>query len=413
MTNLDKRRSSAYLSYIIFLPTIAVIILNIITVIFPALIIRLASAHPSNINAYEIGSLAFPLIAANTVLLGIGLMYYKKILPNPVQKSIKFILNFEISRTASFIVIAALLSLYVGFSVNELFINEEEQWPDYVILKNALKIWPHQDSTDIYVSEQLQRHVRMFLLYTSLNVFHNIKFLPFIASISLVILTYSLTAKLAKKRFAGIIAAIILLQSYTFLKYDTVAVYENFWVLFYILSLYMIYTKWYLSPIAYLLSVFSKAFSAPFLFMTAFMIYRSNITRNKKIQTLFLYGIIVVISVVIFILTRSVYVGLLDIDLSRFWVGLNAWGSQMRFDPLIVLCILPLAVGLFLKSIRGVREADSMMVLILGAFLAGPILTIFTNFYTIHPYRHVPLVVFFAMGVGVLLARKTNVVQGG
>ena len=408
MTRIEEQKSVPYLSYAVFLPTLAVVVLNIITLVFPALIIRLTSMHPSNINVFEMGHWTFLLIAVDTMLLGGGLMYYKKSLPSLVQKSFNFILNFEVSSRVAFIAIAVLLSLYVGFTIEELFINEEEQWPDYVILKNALKIWPHQDSSDIYVSEQLQRHVRMFLLYASENVFHNIKFLPFLASLSLVILTYFITTKIAKKRFAGIVATAILLQSYTFLKYDTIAVYENFWVLFYILSLYLVYTKWYLSPVAYLLSIFSKAFAAPFLLMTAFLVYRSHIARNKKIQMLFLYAIIIVISITIFILSHSVYAGLLDVDFSRFWIGLNAWGNQMRFDLLVISCILPLVVGLFLKSTKGIREADSVMILILGALLAGPILTVFTSFYTIHPYRFVPLVVFFAMGVGTLLASKTN-----
>jgi len=45
------------------------------------------------------------------------------------------------------------------------------------------------------------------------------------------------------------------------------------------------------------------------------------------------------------------------------------------------------------------------MVLISGILLIAPILTGFTN-QTNQPYRFVPLVVFFAIGVGVLLSKR-------
>ena len=104
--------------------------------------------------------------------------------------------------------------------------------------------WPYGESESIAVKEQTGRYVRMFLLWSSLNVFQNVKILPFVASILLVVVTYFLTYQISQKRFAGIVSMVVLLQSYTFLRYDTIAVYENFWVLFYIFSLYAVYKKW-------------------------------------------------------------------------------------------------------------------------------------------------------------------------
>ena len=69
-----------------------------------------------------------------------------------------------------------------------------------------------------------------------------------------------------------------------------------------------------------------------------------------------------------------------------------------------MLFCIPLIVGLFVASRRGVRHAESMMVFIAGIMIIAPLLTGFTN-QTNQPYRFVPLVVFFAVGVGVLLSR--------
>ena len=165
-------------------------------------------------------------------------------------------------------------------STPELFLDESLQWGDYGLLTDALKIWPFGESENIYVQEQNDRYVRMFLLDSSLNVFQNIKLLPFFASILLLFMTYLLTVQITEKRFAGIIALVVLIHSSTFLKFDTVAVYENFWVLFYLISLYVIQKKWILSPIFYILSFFTKAFVAPYFIMTC-LLYTSPSPRDS------------------------------------------------------------------------------------------------------------------------------------
>jgi len=214
-------------------------------------------------------------------LLGVGLAYHKKKLPTSVRKPFEFILNFEISKKITLIIGIILLSVYISFTAEELLIDEQQQYPDYQILDDALNLWPYENSNDLWISEQLDRYVRLFLLDVSLNVFQNIKLLPFFASILLVIVTYFITYQISHKRFAGIVSMAIILQSYTFLKYDTIAVYENFWVLFYIISLYAVHKRWYLSSVFYLLSVFTKAFVTPFLLMNVFFTYRSKIQQKK------------------------------------------------------------------------------------------------------------------------------------
>ena len=70
-----------------------------------------------------------------------------------------------------------------------------------------------------------------------------------------------------------------------------------------------------------------------------------------------------------------------------------------------MLFMIPLMVGLFLVARSGIKHGESVMVLISGMLLMTPILTAFTT-QTNQPYRFVPLVVFFAVGVGVLLSKR-------
>jgi hypothetical protein len=73
--------------------------------------------------------------------------------------------------------------------------------------------------------------------------------------------------------------------------------------------------------------------------------------------------------------------------------------------------LLPVSIGLFFLARNQLKEADSIMFLILGTILAGPILIMVTAFYEILPYRLVPLIVFVAIGIGLFFSKKTNQVS--
>ena len=163
-----------------------------------------------------------------------------------------------------------------------------------------------------------------------------------------------------------------------------------------------------MSPISFFLSFFTKAFTAFFFPLSLFFIYRANIPQRRKIIIVISYGVILGISAVVLLVDDAVYAEVLRVDFSKFWIGFTVWSYQMRFDFLIVLGILPLIVGLFFASKRGIKEADGVMVLILGSLLTGPVLASFTDFYYILPYRYMPLIVFFSMGVGIFLSRNIS-----
>jgi len=260
------------------------------------------------------------------------------------------------------------------------------------------------------VQEQNSRYVRMVLLGTSLEIFQNIKILPFVASISLLIVTFFLTYQISHKRFSGIVALLIILQSHTFLFFDTVAVYENFWILFFLISLYLINRKWQLSSILYLLALFSKAFIFVFFLSTIFYIYRARISSRKKIWAMCSYGGVILIILAVFSFGDSVYGDIINISDSEFFLALNTLGYTLRYDVFIILSLLPVTIGLFFTSRRGFLQADSILILILTSLLAGPFISMLTGFYlqqvVVMPYRFLPLIVFVAIGIGVFLSKK-------
>ena len=405
---MSEQISSKLVTYAVFLFTLGIIGISIVSISFPAFIITSTYDYSIEIDPFEVSPWLTPIIISTVILLSIGFLYLKKKLPCVIYSSIEYILNFEISKKVAIIIGLVILSVYIGFSIPELFLDESEQWSDYSILVNALEIWPSTDSMNVYVKEQNTRYVRMILLDFSQEFFQNIKILPFTASILTVVFTALIAIQISKKRLAGIIAMIVLLQSVTFTDFDTIAVYENFWVLFYLISIYLINKRWWhTSPIAFLLSIFTKAFTATYFWMNLFFIYRSEIPKKSKLILFGSYAVAVSIMYLIFDSGRSIiYDDIIRYDFNAFLDGFTGWGNSMQLDPLIVLCILPLTVGLFIKSLKGLKQADSILLILAGSILAGPLISLITDFYLILPYRIIPFVIFTAIGIGIIFSKK-------
>ena len=404
---MSDLENSQKVSYVVYFCTLVVVLLTLTPMIFPALFSSYFGMFTENLNPFELGYQSTFLIVSNAVILGFGIAYYKNKIPSLVHNVVEKIRIFEIPKRVAVISLVIILGVYVGLSTPELFLDEGDEWGDYHdVLLPALEIWPFGQTDDIYIQEQNDRYVRMFLLDVSLDIFQNIKLLPFVASILVVVFTYLITVQFCQKRFAGIIAVIVLLQSYTFLKFDTVAVYENFWVLFFLISLYMIEKKWFLSPVFYILAFYTKAYVAPFFLMTLFTTYRSQISRRTKIVILISYVVIVSAAIAVVFFGDTVYPDVIDINSTKFILGFQVIIAQLRFDFFFIMALLPVTVGLMFLSKNKLKHADSILILIFGTIIASPILVTFTYHYEILPYRFIPLLVFFSIGVGMFFSKK-------
>ena len=405
---MSDLENSQKVSYAVFFCTLVVVLLTIIPVIFPALFSSFFGMFTENLNPFELGYQSTFLIVSNVVILGFGIAYYKKKIPSLVHDVVDKIRTFEIPKRVTIIALAVILGVYIGLSAPELSLDEGADWTDYnTILIPALEIWPFGQADDVYVQEQNDRYVRMFLLDVSLDIFQNIKLLPFIASILVVVFTYLVTVQFCQKRFAGIIAVIVLLQSYTFLKFDTVAVYENFWVLFFLISLYVIEKKWFLSPVFYILAFYTKAYVAPFFLMTLFTTYRSQISRRTKAAILISYVVTVSAAIALVFFGGTVYPDVIDVNYSKFILGFQAMSAQLSFDLFFIMALLPVTVGLMFLSKNKLKHADTILILIFGTIIASPVLVTFTSHYEIHGYRLIPLLTFFSIGIGMFFSKKS------
>ena len=394
------------LSWAVFLPTVIIVLFSLSSVLFPALLTRSTSpfqgtiATPEFIDPFQPGILAIPLVAVNVILLGIGIVYWKK-------KECKYrvivsrFTNFEVSKKQAIIGIIILVTIFSAITAGTL--SKEETWVDYQGVKDRVQTWTISDFTHSF-----EPHVKYLLLSASLKIFGNIRVIPFVTSIALLLVTYFFTKDITQKRFAGLISMAVLLQSQIFVGYGTTASYDNSWIVLYLFGLYLVQKFWPPSPVSFILSIFSKALTVAFLPMTIYFITRSTLSKRSKIISLASYGIIIISLIIAAMVLKTSLTGTnTSPDMSQFWQGFSAMATQMRFDYIIVLFLLPLTVMLFFASRKGILHADSILICMLSILLISPLLTTFTD-QTNQPYRFVSLSVFFAIGVGILLSKRTR-----
>ena len=404
MSLLDNKKD--ILTHLIAIFSLFIIGITLLSTIFPALIISNFGIHSNNLNIFEIGNNALIILFCNIVIITFGILYYKNKLPIQLQSSVSSLLQKQLSKKITLILIIIILVPYIIFTIPELFLNEESQAPDYQIFLAAKEIFPFGKTTFTEATEQNDRYVRMILLIASLEIFQNVKIIPFLGSIALLITTYFFTKEITKNRLAGIVSLLVLIQSYTFLKFDSFAMYENFWVLFYVLSLYLIFKNFYMSSISYALSILTKAFTAIFLPLSIVFVLYSNLRIKTKFLIIISYGIMFGIIITLWSIDTSVYGNILRFDLSQLFVALTKTSYQLRFDLLFLTSILPLTFALILKPKNGFHLASSILFLITGSIFAGAIVEMLSDHFVILPYRFVPTIVFFAVGIGVLFSNK-------
>ena len=396
------------LSYGVFVFSISIVLLCCVSVIFPALIQSITSEfselpfYTPQVDPFEIGALAIPFVILNGIVLLIGIIYYKK------KYSLNRLFNFDVSKKVAIIVVGIILSAYVITTVPEFEKNEVfRDWKGMEIRLNE-SIRDNRFTIEDAISgnqnySAIEPHLKYSLLIISEKIFGDYRVIAFFASVALLVTTYFITKEITKKRIPGILAILLVLQSNTFLSYDTSATYSNFWILFYVLSLYLILKKWQLSHFSFLLAIFSKLLSTVFLPLSIFFVL--NNSEGKKRMYILIFYAILIVSALIVLISSDLFFQVNSMYLpENFMKGFTQFTYQLRFDPIILIFLLPLTVVLFLKSLKGFTQANSIQILISGFLLIPPLLITFSA-QTNEPYRLIPLVVFFAIGVSTLLTK--------
>jgi hypothetical protein len=392
---IEKTKSYSKISWAVFLTTLIISLISLVSVVFPALIsdtvvpngFDYLGLESYDIDPYEMGPLTGLLIFSNIIIF--GLYFFRKKIP----KSSK-IFSFDIPQKISIVIVVIVIVAYGSISFPEVY--TDDIYEDWRQVSEALETWS-------FIEGDLASgvHVRFFLLQQSMILFGSYKIIPLFSSMALLAITYLFTTSLTKNRFSGLVSMGLVLQSYIFLTFDTSATYTTFWIMFYLLSLYAVVRFWFANPVLYVASIFCKTLTALFAPLSIFFILNSQIPKKHKI----IISAILIILVTVGISTMG---GSLteEPQIDEFWVGFTSFAFQMRFDVLTVLFLVPLVFGLFVISKEN-RYANSISIIIAGVLFSAPLLTGLTD-QTNQPYRFMPVVVFFAVGVGMLFSKVTS-----
>jgi hypothetical protein len=387
------------LPWSIFIPTTVLIVTLLVFVIFPTLLADISGGTKFQVNTLELGIYAMPLLVTNCVIFALVVCYHKGRLPTHTSELLRVVFEFEISKKLAFLVLVILIGTYTMFTANEVW--QEDSWEDFDrTVRPSLEQWSIDDPFSV-------KTLVYFLGNSSLVVFGTYRAIPFLSSLGLLVLTYLVTLELSKKRFSSIIAVVLVIQSNNFLAYDTTITYPNFWIMFYLLSLYLIFKKWYVSIVSYVLSIFTKILAVGFIPFSVVFTALSEIPTKKKILVIMSYCTTSIIGVIVLHILNIRVFGSLTFNPNDFFSSMTILPTQFRQDIVLVLFLLPVVFGLFIKAKNGISNANSVLILIFGTFLLAMFIPTFTT-YTNSPYRFIPLSIFFAVGVGMLLARKVN-----
>lgn len=398
---MQINKKSEIVSKIVFIFTLGISCFSFIPVIFPKLLLNLVSDYGISSDAYEFGHNT-SLIFINLFLVSLLLLFrYRK---SPILSNfLESLSKFDTSKKTTAIILIAIFAIYIYFTWDELFSDESVLEDYYAVIdgvRNLQLVTPDGHWNFFFF--------RYVLLKISNDILGNIRILPFISSCVLLFFTYLFTKEISKKRFTGIIAIAVLLQSNLFLLFDSIATYETFWITFYLISIYLILKSTRLSFISYIMSVSTKAVSVLFLPISLFLISQSNFSKKIKIQSIFIYVIpfiIIVIAAHFFhILDFSTYTNTKTRD---FWTSVSSLAIATRFDGLVLSIFFPTLITLYFKS-KKYNDYSTFLLFSISILLIMPwILHFFLN-YTNEPYRLVSLIVFVAIAFGTLLSSESS-----
>src|SRR3989304_6929935 len=137
-----QKLGSGIVTYAVFIFALVIILINLISLVFPSLIVTLLDDSGFGGNPFELGTWAIPVIVTNIAVLGFGILYFSKKLPGFIQNSINFIKNYEVSRNVATIVVVGIVFGYIGFAMAEPDIEESTIFGDYERVKLVVEKWP-------------------------------------------------------------------------------------------------------------------------------------------------------------------------------------------------------------------------------------------------------------------------------
>lgn len=309
------------------------------------------------------------------------------------------------------LIVFAILVVYSGVSIPELFVDEctgVGDCFDFDRRMSRINVWDLN-----WLKDDFRHSVHMGLLVLSDQLFDNAKFLVLVSSVILLYVSFILTKRMSGKAIGGIVGILVILSSSNFYRYDTSVTYPTFWATLYFTGLLLITSKkWYLSVVPYVFSIPAKALTALYFPATIGFIYYSNNPAKNKILVLYTILIFLGIGLILGVSTLSGqesggFILVKDFRLMDFVGGFVSWMWKGFAQDQITLMLIFVTASLVFVKRKKIENSKQVLSLLLGMIIISPILTGMTT-YDVWPYRMLPVVVVVGILSGMLVSNYQN-----
>ena len=239
----------------------------------------------------------------------------------------------------------------------------------------------------------------VYTLIASKTLTGNYHTFPIVSSIALLVMTFFFAYKITGHRMSSIIAVVVVEFSKTFMWYSDDIAYPNFFLVFLLLSIYPFQKAW-LKPIAFVTSFVFKAEALAFLPLTLIK------EKDKRIKLAYI-GIAVLVGLVAISLNWVRFDGTINTTNATYpQIGLYLLDQDMW----LLSILFPVTILLFYLRKHKVEWSGYLLGAMGYCLLFQYILPIFTT-YNAFGYRMLPFVVFFALGVALIVSKKDMLLE--
>lgn len=275
---------------------------------------------------------------------------------------------------------------------DSLQIQDYTQW-DFFYIHTYLA------SCDLSIPQE-RAVVKFYQFCLSQELFGNPKIISFVESVGILIISFFLANKITKTSYAGILTVIIIMASRIFTDNTTTFGYSTEWAFFFILSIYLIYTKPVFFGPVFIISILAKGIVLLFIPVIIYLIYQSDLpAKTKKISYISIGCVLLLVLIyTVFIgnnfIQTNIPIGFYPEKLDGLLYNIYYNFTIEAKDSMLLYLFLPLVlVGLF-------RTHLPLFIFIVYLFTMQLWLPLFSD-YNMGSYRLVPLILFLGIGASV------------
>jgi len=284
----------------------------------------------------------------------------------------------------------------MAIEINE--IHEVETFPDYTD-----NIAPYLATCDPLDVPEKRGALKWMLICASDKWLGNERIIPFAFSIVLIPITYGFITQLTGFKTVGLLTVLVLVTSGIYIDYNTTSTYEQSWVVFLLLSMWLAlrgHPVW--MTIMFVLAFMAKPLALIYLFpMVAMILIKKPQSHQYSLAGLTIVLLFIIIGFTM-LGTSNMSGGSIEFNQDELIAGFYNWWFYLSSTILIAVTIPLIIIKLAHLSKSKDGTAQTILIFLLGIILSVSLIDGFTTQLN-HVYRFTPLAIFAGAGLAYIL----------